>query len=151
MWFSCCGLRCFDMGCFWLSRKNIPACFFSQHYFFIIIPYFRFKINSIYAQRKRSPPLAWSSGFHFFAITYNFAKPPACKWRMKNEEVISKTPALTRGRLVMFVRFRCKTVCGWFRCTLILQRVDSPPWRWWELKDSEFYRAFNAMLVTSSM
>ena len=24
---------------------------------------------------------------------------------------------------VMCVRFRCKTVCGWFRCTRILQRV----------------------------
>ena len=27
---------------------------------------------------------------------------------------------------VMCVRFRCKTVCGQFRCTQILQRVDYP-------------------------
>ena len=27
---------------------------------------------------------------------------------------------------VICVRFRCKAVCGWFRCTLILQRVQLP-------------------------
>ena len=52
---------------------------------------------------------------------------------------------------VMCVRFRCKAVCGQFRCTLILQRADLPLGDDGRLKGSAFYRTFSAMLVTSPM
>ena len=60
--------------------------------------------------------------------TLHRAKPCFTSW-YATRFMRRRRASLKKARLrVLFsvtcVRFRCKTVCGWFRCTPILQRVD---------------------------
>lgn len=102
---------------FCLANSSISKRLFFMQFLFVR-PRFCLRLLSDSASRRTPLSLANSSYCH----ACSGLSPPsdyACRAHKEN-----KPPTLSRGRLVMCVRFRCKTVCGQFRCTWVLQRVQ---------------------------
>ena len=67
------------------------------------------KISAVYSLKAKIRSLA-------AALRANDVVSCGHKWKIRKQRSFRI--------FVMSVRFRCKAVCGWFRCTMILQRVD---------------------------
>ena len=106
--------------------------------------------------RSQNAPTMWRfESVHGFASVGNLyqkmhfagsnlstdAKSPKCIYKILKNFRVEKSGEISRNlrfsrffvptsksdtHHVTCVRFRCKTVCGQFRCTRILQRVDEP-------------------------